>query len=148
MKLTGHVKLTFTNVVTGDIEVLEFQNVIATTGKNSIASRLAGGTANNVGAISYMGIGTGTNVPAAGDTTLQTEILRKLISTRSSSGAVATFRTFFTTAEGNAALKEVGLFGDDATATANSGTLFARRAINRTKTSSETLTLEWSITIS
>ena len=54
---------------------------------------------------------------------------------------------FFNTSEANAALKEIGLFGDDATVTADTGTLFARAAIDKTKTSSETLTIDWDVEI-
>lgn len=144
---TGKVELIFTNVITGRVDVIHVKNMFVTAGKNSIADHLRGTTSNNKGIITYCALGTGTTAPALADTTMQTEIARKAVSVRSVSGKVATFQTFFTTAEANGTLREAGLFGDDASDTANSGTLFCRTAINRTKTSSDTLSLSWSTTI-
>lgn len=135
------------NVKTGKYDFELVKNMFVTSGKNALASRLAGTTANNKGQITFCGLGTGTTAPALSDTTLQTEIDRKQISVRSFNGNVATFQTFFTTSEAIGTLREAGLFGDDATDTANSGTLFCRTAINRTKTSNDTLTLTWAVTI-
>ena len=123
-------------------------NMFVTTGKNAIASRLIGTTSNNKGIITYCALGTSSVAPALTDTILAAELARKLVSVRSVSGKVATFQTFFTTSEGNGTLAEAGLFGDDASATADTGTLFCRTNINRTKTASDTLTLTWTVTIS
>lgn len=142
---TGKVLLDFHNVEKDTHEYILVDNMFVTTGKNSLAARLIE-TADK-GMITYCAVGTGITAPALGDTTLQTELYRKLISVRSVVGNVATFQTYFTTAEANGALKEAGLFGDDATGTPDSGTLFCRTAINRTKTSSDTLTLSWAVTI-
>lgn len=145
---TGKVLIELRDAKTGKLKFKKLvDNMFVTAGKNSLADALRGTTANNKGIITYCALGTGSTAPALADTTLQTEIVRKLVSVRSVSGNVATFQTFFTTAEGNGSLREAGLFGDDASSTANSGTLFARVAINRTKTSGDTLTLTWSITI-
>lgn len=116
-------------------------NLITTVAKESFAKAFSGETANNQGIGTYHAVGTGITAPALGDTTLQTELFRKLISVRSYSNNQALFQTYFTTSEANGTLRELGLFGDLATATANSGTLFARVAINRTKTTSDTLTV-------
>lgn len=144
---TGKVLLQLQDVRTGKIQQGLFDNMVVTAGKNSMADALRGNTANNKGIITYCGLGTSSQAPALGDTSLIAEIARKLVSVRSVSGNVATFQTFFTTSEGNGALREAGLFGDDASGTANSGTLFCRVAINRTKTSNDTLSLTWSVTI-
>jgi hypothetical protein len=144
MKLMSNVKMFFENVKTGEVKVETLHNIACTTGKTSLAQRLVGASK---GEITYFAVGTGTDAPAAGDTTLQTELYRKQISVRSSSGAIATFRIFFNVSEANGALKEIGLFGDDATVTADTGTLFARAAIDKTKTSSETLTIDWDVEI-
>lgn len=143
--MVGNVEFIFTNVITGKVRRFEKHNVICTVGKNSLASRLIG--TDNKGMITYCALGTSAVAPVAGNTQLTTEIFRKLVSVRTSSGNVATFETFFTIAEGNGTLREAGLFGDStASGTANSGTLFSHIAINRTKTASDTLTLRWTIT--
>lgn len=145
----GKLKLTFKNEKTGKIRVFKYNNMVVNTGLYAIAARLAGTDipANTKGAITYCAVGTGTNAPAAGNTDLQTELDRKQIAVRSSTNAVATFRTYFNTGEANGALKEVGLFGDDATSTTDSGTLFCRANIDKTKTAANSLTIDWEISI-
>lgn len=147
IKLKGHLKIDLYNTVTGEHEITEVKNMVVTTAKNSIADRLKGTDTNNMGSITYCALGTGSTAPAADDTTLETEIERKLISVRSVSNNVATFETYFTTSEGNGTLWEAGLFGDDASDTVDSGTLYCRTAINRVKTSNDTLTLTWTVTV-
>lgn len=122
-------------------------NTFCTVGKNAIADALRGNISDNKGIITYCALGTSAVAPTSADIKLTTEIARKLVSVRSVAANIASFVTFFTTAEGNGTLREAGLFGDDATSTADSGTLFSKLAINRTKTTGDTLTLSWSITI-
>lgn len=143
----GKVFLELQDVRTGIIRSGLYDNMMVTAGKNAIADALRGTTANNKGIITYCALGTNITAPELTDTTLGTELFRKLVSVRTVSGNIATFQTFFTTAEANGSLREAGLFGDDATATLNTGTLFSKLAINRTKTSNDTLTLTWTITI-
>lgn len=132
----------------GRIKDIQYvKNLITTVGKNSIADGLRGTIDNNKGIITYCAVGTDSTAPVPGNTILGAELFRKLISVRSVSGNIATFQTYFTTEEANGSLREAGLFGDAASGTIESGTLFAHVAINRTKTSNDTLTLNWSITI-
>jgi hypothetical protein len=144
----GTCTITIRDAKTGKIKSQDvIKNTFCTVGKNSMASALSGTTANDQGIITYCALGTSAVAPARADIKLGTEIFRKLVSVRSASGNVATFQTYFTTAEGNGTLREAGLFGDLATATTDSGTLFSKLAISRTKTSGDTLTLSWTITI-
>ena len=124
-------------------------NLVPTVGLNSLAARISG-TDNPAtkGTVTYCAVGTDSTAAAAGNTTLNTESFRKLVSVRNSTGATAKFRTFFNTSEANVTIREIGLFGDDATVAGDSGTLFARLIVNKTKTSSETLTLDWDFTFS
>lgn len=145
---TGAIRLVLRDGATGRIKSIEhYKNMFVTAGKNSLADALRGTTDNNKGIITYCSLGTSSTAPALGDTSLIAEIQRKLVSVRSVAANVATFATFFTTAEGNGTLREAGLHGDDASASANTGTLFCRAAINRTKSSSDTLSLSWAVTI-
>lgn len=148
IKATGFLTLEFTNVHTGKKRVAKYKNMVVTFGKNGIAQRLAG---QNSGEITYCALGTGTTAPALGDTQMQTELFRKLISVRSYTNNAATFQTYFGTSEANGTLREAGLFGNGvgrtATDTSGTGQLYCRTAINRTKTSSDTLTLTWTVTI-
>lgn len=145
---TGAIQLILRDAATGRIKAVEhYKNMFVTAGKNALADALRGNTADNKGIITYCSVGTSSVAPALSDTSLLAEIGRKAISVRSVAANVATFQTFFTTSEGNGTLREAGLHGDDASASANTGTLFCRAAINRTKSSSDTLTMSWAVTI-
>lgn len=147
LRTVGKVEIILTNVKTGKIRYQHTHNLVTDAGKASIADGIRGTETNSKGIITYCALGTDASAPDPTNTVLGTELFRKLISVRSVNDNVATFETFFTTEEANGSLKEAGLFGDDASATENSGTLFCHTAINRTKTSSDTLTLRWSLTI-
>lgn len=144
----GRVKLTLKDAKTGKIKAVDYyKNMVVTAGKNSIADALRGNTDSNKGIITYCALGTGGTAPTESNINLDNELERKLVSVRSVSGNVALFETFFTASEAVGTLLEAGLFGDDATDTADSGTLFCRVIINRTKTANDTLTLSWSVTV-
>ena len=147
--ISGIVTLILRCKISGAIKgVRRYTNLIVDSGKNAIASRLVGDlTVVKRGEITFGSVGTGVNVPAAGDTTLQTEIFRKVLALRQVTTNKALFRLFLTTSEGNGTLKEFALFGEDASAAADSGTMFNRVNIDITKTSSETLTIEVEITV-
>lgn len=147
LKIKGEGWWELRNVKTGKVRRGRFTNMFVTLGKNSLADSLRGTTANNKGIITYCAMGTNTVAPALSDTQLGAEVGRKLISLREVNGKSAVFTTFFTTSEVVGTLREAGLFGDDASMTANSGTLFARAAINRTKSANDTLTIQWTVTI-
>lgn len=146
--MKNNVRLTFENIETGKKEIISLHNVECTAGKNSLASRMAGA---EKGQVTYLAVGTGDtsagNAPGASDVALNNELVRKQISVRSSTSNTANFRVFFNTSEANGTLTEIGLFGDDASITPDSGTLFARAAINKTKTNAETLTIDWSLDV-
>lgn len=148
IKVKGELTIILHNVKTGKTIIDKYTNMVVTYGKNAIAQRLAG---QDVGEITYCAVGTGTTAPALGDTAMETELFRKLVSVRSYSGNVATFQTYYTTSEAIGALKEAGLFGNGVGRTAGEGSgtgqLFCRVAINRTKTANDTLTLSWNVTI-
>lgn len=146
--LKGEVLVEIFDAKTGRLkESAHYKNLVVTAAKNAIADALRGNVANNQGQITYCAVGTSTTSPALADTQLNAEIARKLISVRSASGNVATFKTFFNQSEANGVLKEAGLFGGLASDTLNTGTLFCHVNINRTKTSSDTLTLTWAVTV-
>lgn len=144
--IIGAVKLTFTHVDTGEQEVIHILNVFCNLGKNSIAERIAFHQAGKA-KITHFATGTSAAVPTKYDTTLGTELFRKPVSVFAHNSNVATFTTYLSTSESNGTLTEIGLFGDDATSTANSGVLYAHTSINKEKTENDTLTAEWAITI-
>jgi hypothetical protein len=148
IKMRGQIEIIIRDAKTGKIKSVDhIKNMVVTLAKEAMAGGLIQETGR--GYITVCALGTGTNAPALGNTGLQTEIGRKLVSVRSRTNNQAIFETFFTTAEANGVLREAGLFGDN-TADASipgSGILFCRAAINRTKTSNDTLTLRWTVII-
>lgn len=130
-----------------------YENLVPTVGRYAIASVLAFGSSSfPVPRLTYAAVGTGASAPANADTTLGTETFRKLLAGVTAASNVLTVDAFFNESEANGTLAEAGIFGDSvyaaATATANTGTIFSRVAISETKTSSETLTITWILTIS
>lgn len=145
LPIKGRVTVEIHDAKTGKLKSRDvIDNVFVTAGKNTIAQFLAG---QAVLGVTYCALGTSSVAPAPGDTGLTAEIVRKLISVRSFAGNQATFQTFFNTSEGNGTLRECGLFGDTASGIPGSGSLFSKLAINRTKTSNDTLTLTWTLTV-
>lgn len=128
-----------------------YENVVPTVGRAAIANQLTG-SATYPAKITYVAVGTGGGSPAAGNTTLTTELARKAISGASNASNVLTVDGFFNETEGNGTLTEAGLFGDgsgtQASATTDSGILFSRVTISETKSNTETLTVTWTFTIS
>lgn len=149
LMIKGELDIIIRDAITGQIKTKDhYTNMFVTSGKKAIADALRGNTTDNRGEITYCAVGTSAVAPALADTGLTTEIARKQISVRTWNGDnTSTFQIFFTTSEANGTLREAGLFGDHASATLGSGILFCKAAINRTKTSNDTLTIAWTITI-
>ena len=117
-----------------------YKNLWVTTGWNAIMKRLAG-DANNCN-ITWGAVGTGTTAPALSNTTLQTELARIAVATIADTANVLNTLVFFTAAQANGHLYEFGLFGEAASATPDSGTLFCRLACDEVKVATENLTIE------
>lgn len=136
----------FRDAKTGKVKRLSvYRNTITTVGKTMLSKRIVG--EGNDCNITYGAVGTGVFPANPGSsTTLVTEDTRKTITSANYSGAVATILTYFGSSDANGTLTEWGQFGEDATAAADSGTLFNHTEISEEKTSSETLSIESQIT--
>ena len=146
--IKGRVTLTLTDVKTGRKDVQVRDNLVVTLAKTAIAAKLSGDASiANRSEITFGAIGSGTTTPTLGDTTLATETFRKILATRTFSGNQATLRLFLSTSEGNGTIEEFALFGEDASVSVDSGTMFNRVLVNRVKTSSNTLSIEVVLTI-
>jgi hypothetical protein len=139
----GKVLIDLYNVITKKHDIQLVNNLITTLGKEALAETFI----STVVLVSYCALGTDATAPDLGDSLLGSELARKQISVKSRENNTVTFQTFFTTAEAIGALKEAGLFGGNATGTADTGNLLAKTAIDRNKTANDTLTLTWSIAI-
>lgn len=126
-------------------------NLIPTVGLAAVARRFGGvGTKTNEGESTYGAVGSGGITPLSSDTTMETEIDRKLVAVSSIVSQTVHIEVFFAENEGNGTITKFALFGEDASASADSGTMmeYADFSSSFTKTSSETLTIEIDITVS
>jgi len=145
IEVTGEIQVILTHFRTGRARRFFYRNRVVNSGLGMIAQRLAG--EGNTCEITYGAVGTDSTPPAAADTSLGAELARKLLTTRSRDGNKVNFSVFFSTGEANGDLKEFAVFGDGASGTPDSGTMFNRALINVTKTDTYTMTILGSFTI-
>ena len=120
--------------------VQEIPNLVVTTGKNFIASRMTGTTST----MSHMAVGSSSTAAAVGDSTLGAELGRVALSSSSTTGAVTTYSATFPAGTGTGAVVEAGIFNASSSGTMLCRTTFA--VVN--KGANDTLTITWQITIS
>lgn len=122
-------------------------NLVPTVGRTMLANQVGSSTPTNVPYAKYIELGSGTNAPANGDTALQTSVYRNAVASRTNASNVAYVTGFFNATETSGTYREAGVFCDG-TASAGTGVLLSRVAINVTKTTSNTLTIDWTFTLS
>jgi hypothetical protein len=136
MKLVGKLSIAINNKV-----VQEINNLVVTTGKNYVASRIKDATSN---AMSHMAIGTGSTSPAAGDTTLGTETARVALTSTTVTNADVAYVSSFGAGTGTGAITEAGLFN-----ASSAGTLFCRTTFSVVnKGADDSMTITWTVTVS
>lgn len=119
----------------------EVRNLVVTTGRNFIASRLTGTPT----AMSHMAVGTGTGTPDPVNTSLGgTEVARVILSPTVSGPTVTYTATFDENTPGSAyAITEAGIFN-----ASSGGTMLCRTTFNPiNKSVGDTLTVNWNVTI-
>jgi len=124
------------------VSIREYNNLFLNAGRYSILDRMTG---LDKGEITYLAIGDGTTEPALTDTQLVNETFRKALTTKTREDFYFKSSTYLATTEANGNIFELALYGDDATITANSGTIYTRVKINESKTSGESLTIDYNI---
>lgn len=140
IKVTGELRITVTNPEGNIKQEIVVPNLVVTTGKNFIASRMKDTTDT---AMSHMGIGTGTTAAAVGDTALETQAGRvSLTSTTVTDNAVAYVATF-PAGTGTGAITEAGIFNASSGGTMLCRTVFS--VIN--KGAADTLGITWTVTV-
>jgi hypothetical protein len=148
IRLKGHVVLEARDEQGRLVARREVNNLWTTVGKSFVANTLAAVAGYNVG-VTYCAIGIGVTEPALTDTILTNEATRKAVSSRTVTGTQLVISTFFTAAESTYMIKEIGLFGhSDATATVNTGKLFAHALLDYDNATSATnVTITWTLSV-
>jgi len=134
--LTGHLSVELNGEV-----VQEIPNLVVTTGKGYVASRIKDATAT---AMSHMAVGTGNTAAAAGDTALGTEAARVALTSTTVSTNTVTYVATFPAGTGTASLTEAGILNGSSGGTLLCRTVFATVS----KGSSDVMTITWVITAS
>lgn len=136
LKLKGKLSI-FKN---GEL-VHEVDNLVVTAGKNFVASRMGGASAD---VMSHMAIGTGNTAAAAGDTTLQTEAARVALDSAVVTDNEIVYTATFPAGTGTGTIVEAGVLN-----AASSGTLLCRTVFSAiSKGASDSLTIAWTVTVS
>lgn len=135
MKMSGKLTISLNDEV-----VREVDNLVVTSGKEFVASRMIG-TSSNV--MSHMAVGSGSTAAAAGDTALGSE-LGRTTSSDSVSGAVVTYSSTFAAGTGTGAVTEAGLFNASSAGDMLCRTVFS--VVN--KGASDSMTISWAVTVS
>ena len=142
VKFTGDVSVVLYNPKTGEVkDRREIKNLVVTAGKQFIASRMVGTSAN---VMSHMALGAGTTAAAVGDTALGSELGRVALTTATASGAVVTYTATFGPTVATGAVTEAGVLN-----AASAGTLLCRTVfavVN--KGADDAMAITWAITAS
>ena len=136
LTLTGTLSISLNGEV-----VKEVPNLVVTTGKNYVVSRMKDATAT---AMSHMAVGTGSTAAAAADTALGSEAARVALTSTTVSTNTVSYVATFPAGTGTASLTEAGILN-----AASSGTLLCRTVFAVvSKGASDVMTVTWTITAS
>lgn len=140
LKATGHVFYTLVGADGNVKDRREVKNLVVTVGKNAVAAALAESPAST-DFMPYIAIGSGTAGAVVGNTTLETELSRKL-GAKSSTTNVWQNTVTFGAGEGTGTITEAGLFS-----ASSGGTLLARQTFTGIpKSGTDLLVVTWQIT--
>ena len=128
-------------IALNDEVVQEVDNLVVTTGKGYVASRMKDATTT---AMSHMAIGTGSTAAAASDSALGSESARVALTSTSVSGADITYVATFGAGTGTAAITEAAVLNASSSGTMLCRTVFA--VVN--KGASDSMTITWTVTAS
>jgi hypothetical protein len=143
LKATGKVRIVQTNASGQTIKEFEVPNLVVTTGKNYIASKIVA-TTNSPVSMTHMAIGTGTGTPAAADTALGAETGRVSLAGSVVSTNTITYTATFPAGTGTGAITEAAVLN-----ASSSGTMLCRTTfpvVN--KAAGDTIAVTWVVTVS
>ena len=144
LKPTGLVTIVHKNAAGEILNEQQVKNLVVTTGKNHIASRI--GSVSQPTAMSHMAIGTGTTAPNATDTQLGTEAGRVALSATVVSTNTVQYTATFLAGTGTGAVTEAGVFNAGGS---GSGTMLCRTTFSAVnKASGDSIAITWVVTVS
>jgi hypothetical protein len=138
------------NIKTGEVKELVFKNAITQgyfTAIHRFLSEDQLTVTNDELNITHLGIGDGITPALRTDSTLENEIERLTVTTKSFTDSKYSIKIFIDAGDGNLPggfIKELGIF-TKATATLDSGNMISRSIVNVQKNSNIRLTLNWGL---
>jgi len=141
IKVTGDVVVVVTGPDGREKDRREIKNLVVTTGKTFIASRMVGVSSN---VMSHMAIGSGSASPVAGNTALATELGRMALDSSTFNNNSASYAATFPAGTGTGAIAEAGIFNSAAGGIMLCRTVFG--VVN--KGADDAMSITWSITVS
>lgn len=141
LKVTGNVSIVVKDSKGNIKDQREIKNLVVGSGKDFIASRMAGVTD---GVMSHMALGADTTAAAAGNTTLGSELGRVALDSTTVSGSSVTYVATFPAGTATGAATEAGIFNDPASGVMLCRTVFA--VVN--KGADDLMSITWEVTVS
>jgi hypothetical protein len=118
IKITGNVKIELFGPDGKLKDVREIHNLVVTVGLNHIADQMSD---QGEVVMSHMAIGTGTTAAAAGNTTLEIELDRNALTSKTQAANAVTYIGDWAAGDGTGAITEAGILN-----AAVAGTLLTR----------------------
>lgn len=141
IKATGELTIIVIDDSGQQVDKREVKNLVVTTGRNHIASRLASNTSI---IMSHMSVGDSNTSPVLNDTGLGNELGRVALDSTSVTDATVTYVATFPPGTGTGTLTEAGIFND-----ASAGDMLCRTNFNDVnKSVSDTIIITWNVTVS
>jgi hypothetical protein len=143
LKASGQLRVVLTGADGSVKEDHLLKNLVVETGLNFIVNRMKDAAAT---VMSHMALGTGTTAAAAGNTTLETEIVGSRVALTSTTVAAnqITYIASFAAGIGTGAVTEAGIFNNISGGTMLCRTVFP--VVN--KQAGDSVTITWTVTVS
>ena len=140
VKATGKLTLVLKDENNLVKQIQTVPNLVVDLGKEFIVNRMIG-TSENI--MSHMAVGTNNSAVQVDDDSLTTELERVSLDSSSVVGTTVSYVAEFGAGVGTGSLTEAGIFND-----ATAGTMLCRTTFATiVKSSADTLTITWNITI-
>jgi hypothetical protein len=139
IKMTGTLSIVLTGPDGNVKQKIDTHNLVVSTGKEVVASRLGNGGA---AAMSHMALGTSTVEPIAAHTALLAEAGRAAITDTTVTGPSVQYTAVFAPGVGTGAITEAGIFNDVTAGSMLCRTVFP--VVN--KSAFDTITIVWTVT--
>lgn len=143
----GRWKFTYRDANGKITRIKEYDNLLTDAWLTALLNNSVSLSPTHALKILKFALGSGTTAPAINDTTLETETYRNNVASLTSSGKVLYATGFFSATEFDGTIKEVGLFAGAATGDPDTGLLVNHAAVDETKSDTESLTIDVTITL-